>query len=248
MHPETFFRVIGRKPWRVAFLQPSRRPADGRYGENPNRLYKHFQYQVILKPAPRDIQDIYLASLIALGIDPKIHDLRFDEDNWESPTLGAWGVGWQVLCDNMEITQFTYFQQAGGIDLMPVSVELTYGIERIVSMINDIENVFEIPWNDYFLYKDLRLEEEKQHSAYSFELAMVDNYYKLMDIYEKECKRAIEKNLWFAAYDMCLKCSHIFNILDARSAISVSERTNLISRIRSLSSQIANLFVDSELK
>lgn len=246
MHPETFFRVIGGKPWRVAFLQPSRRPADGRYGENPNRLYKHFQYQVILKPAPRDIQDIYIASLVALGINPREHDLRFDEDNWESPTLGAWGVGWQVLCDNMEITQFTYFQQAGGIDLMPISVELTYGMERIVSMINKIDNVFEIPWNDYYLYKDLRLEEERQHSVYSFELAMVDNYYKLMDIYERESRLAIEKGMWLAAYDMCLKCSHIFNILEARGAISVTERTNLISKIRNLSSQIARLYINSE--
>jgi len=246
MHPETFFRVIGKTPWRVAFLQPSRRPADGRYGENPNRLYKHFQYQVILKPAPRDVQDIYIASLISLGIEPKEHDLRFDEDNWESPTLGAWGVGWQVLCDNMEITQFTYFQQAGGIDLMPVSVELTYGLERIIAMINNVDNVFEVPWNDYYSYKELRIEEERQHSIYSFEIATIDNYYKLMDIYEKECKVAMEKGLWLAAYDMCLKCSHIFNILDARSAISVTERTNLISRIRNLSSQIAKLYISIE--
>lgn len=246
MHPETFFRVIGKKPWRVAFLQPSRRPADGRYGENPNRLYKHFQYQVILKPAPRDIQDIYIASLAAIGINPREHDLRFDEDNWESPTLGAWGVGWQVLCDSMEITQFTYFQQAGGIYLMPISVELTYGMERIVSMINKIDNVFEIPWNDYYLYKDLRLEEEKQHSVYSFELAMVDNYYKLMDIYSRESRVAMEKGMWLAAYDMCLKCSHIFNILEARGAISVTERTNLISKIRNLSSQIAIIYINNE--
>ncbi|OGF61836.1 MAG: glycine--tRNA ligase subunit alpha [Candidatus Fischerbacteria bacterium RBG_13_37_8] len=246
MHPETFFRVLGKVPWRVAYLHPSRRPADGRYGENPNRLYKHFQYQVILKPAPRDIQDIYLASLIALGIDPKEHDLRFDEDNWEAPTLGAWGVGWQVLCDNMEITQFTYFQQAGGYELMPISVELTYGLERITALINEIDNIFELPWNDYYVYKDLRMNEEKQQSEYSFELATIDNYYKILNMYEHECKISMERKLWLAAYDFCLKCSHIFNILDARGAISITERTNLIAKIRNLTSQIAALYLEGQ--
>lgn len=245
MHPETFFRVLGKQPWKVAYLQPSRRPADGRYGENPNRLYKHFQFQVIIKPVPKDIQDIYLASLINLGIEPKEHDLRFDEDNWESPTLGAWGIGWQVLCDNMEITQFTYFQQAGGFELFPVSVELTYGIERITALINKIDNVFDIPWNEYYKYKDLRFFEELHHSIYSFELASIEHCYQLMNIYEQECIKSIEKKIWLAAYDFCLKCSHIFNILDSRGAISVTERTSLISRIRNLSHQIAELYLAS---
>jgi len=245
MHPETFFRVLGPQPWKVAYLQPSRRPADGRYGENPNRLYKHFQFQVIMKPVPNDIQDIYLASIFALGIEAKEHDLRFDEDNWEAPTLGAWGIGWQVLCDNMEITQFTYFQQAGGFNLLPVSVELTYGIERITALINKIDNVFDIPWNEYYKYRDLRLSEEQQHSTYSFELASIENSYQLINIFEQECLRSIEAKIWLAAYDYCIKCSHIFNILDARGAISVSERTALISRIRNLSHQIAALYLNS---
>ena len=246
MHPETFFRVLGKKPWRVAYLQPSRRPADGRYGENPNRLYKHFQYQVIIKPAPRDIQDIYLASLLSIGIEPTEHDLRFDEDNWESPTLGAWGVGWQVLCDNMEITQFTYFQQAGGYDLMPVSVELTYGLERITALINNIDNIFDLPWSDYYHYRDIRMEEEKQHSKYSFEVATIDSYYKLLQIFEQESLLSLEKGLWLAAYDFCLKCSHVFNMLDARGALSVTERTNLIAKIRNLSSKVATSYMETQ--
>ncbi len=246
MHPETFFRVLGSEPWKVAYLQPSRRPADGRYGENPNRLYKHFQFQVIMKPVPKDIQDIYLASISALGIEAKEHDLRFDEDNWEAPTLGAWGIGWQVLCDNMEITQFTYFQQAGGFNLLPVSVELTYGIERITALINKIDNVFDIPWNEYYKYRDLRFFEEQQHSIYSFELASIESCYQLINIFEQECLRSIEAKIWLAAYDYCIKCSHIFNILDARGAVSVSERTTLISRIRNLSHQIAKLYLASK--
>lgn len=251
MHPETFFRVLGPNPYRVAYIQPSRRPSDGRYGENPNRLYKHTQLQVILKPPPADVQDIYLDSLRSIGIDLKQHDIRFEEDNWESPTLGAWGVGWQVLLDGLEITQFTYFQQSGGMDLDPVSCELTYGIERIAAFLQDVDNVFHLRWSDDLSYGDVRLAEEEQFSTYSFELADAARTREMFDLCEREAKAILASRPKagesgqsrakpiLAAYDFCLKCSHLFNILDARGAISVTERAALIGRVRSLSCQVA---------
>jgi glycyl-tRNA synthetase alpha chain len=239
MHPDTFFRVLGPDPFSVAYTQPSRRPADGRYGQNPNRLYKHYQFQVILKPSPSDIQDIYLESLKSFGINPAEHDVRFEEDNWESPTLGAWGIGWQVLVDGLEITQFTYFQQAGGIDLSPVSGEITYGLERIAAMITGKESIFDLEWNQNFSYKDVRLREEFEFSKYSFEIADVNLHFQLLSQYEAEAKRLMEEGLLRPAYDYCLKCSHTFNVLEARGAISVTERTGLIARIRNLVCRIA---------
>jgi glycyl-tRNA synthetase alpha chain len=242
MHPETFLRVLGPDPYKVAYVQPSRRPADGRYGENPNRLYKHHQYQVILKPSPSDVQDLYLDSLRSFGIDPAKHDIRFEEDNWESPTLGAWGIGWQVLLDGLEITQFTYFQQAGGIDLAPVSAEITYGLERITAMLNSKESIYDIEWADGFTYGQVRLAEEQQFSKYSFELADIDLHFLLLSQYEAEAKRLIEAGLFLAAYEYCLKCSHVFNVLEARGAISVTERTGIIARIRNLVCQVAQQY------
>jgi glycyl-tRNA synthetase alpha chain len=242
MHPETFLRVLGPKPWKVAYVQPSRRPADGRYGENPNRLYKHQQYQVILKPAPADVQDVYLGSLRALGIDPAAHDVRFEEDNWESPTLGAWGIGWQVLLDGQEITQFTYFQQAGGIDLAPISAEITYGLERIAMYLQDVDDVYQLEWAPGVRYADVRQEEEYQLSRYSFELADVELHRELFDKYLKEGWRTLEvpgDRSVLAAYDWCLKTSHAFNVLDARGAISVSQRAGMILGIRKLACAIA---------
>jgi glycyl-tRNA synthetase alpha chain len=242
MHPETFLRVLGPDPYKVAYVQPSRRPADGRYGENPNRLYKHHQYQVILKPSPSDVQDLYLDSLRSFGIDPAKHDIRFEEDNWESPTLGAWGIGWQVLLDGLEITQFTYFQQAGGIDLAPVSAEITYGLERITAMLNSKESIYDIEWAEGFTYGQVRLAEEQQFSKYSFELADIDLHFLLLSQYEAEAKRLIEAGLFLAAYEYCLKCSHVFNVLEARGAISVTERTGIIARIRNLVCQVAQQY------
>lgn len=251
MHPETFFRVLGPNPYRVAYVQPSRRPADGRYGENPNRLYKHTQLQVILKPSPSDVQNLYLNSLGVLGINLKQHDIRFEEDNWESPTLGAWGVGWQVLLDGLEITQFTYFQQSGGLDLDPVSCELTYGLERIAAFLQDVDSVFQLRWSRDATYGDIRLPEEEQFSAYSFEWADAKRTREMFDLCEKEAKailarhdrasdRAGERGApILAAYDFCLKCSHFFNILDSRGAISTTERAALMGRVRALSCQIA---------
>jgi glycyl-tRNA synthetase alpha chain len=244
MHPDTFFRVLGPDHFRVAYVQPSRRPADGRYGENPNRLYKHYQFQVILKPSPPDVQDMYLKSLKSFGIDPAKHDVRFEEDNWESPTLGAWGIGWQVLVDGLEITQFTYFQQAGGVDVSPVSAEITYGLERIAAMITNKESVFDLNWNDSIQYGQLRLQEEFQFSKYSFEVADVELHIQLLSQFENEARRLIELGLLRPAYDYCLKCSHIFNVLEARGAISVTERTVIIARIRKLVVQIANKFIE----
>jgi glycyl-tRNA synthetase alpha chain len=246
MHPETFFRVLGPDSFRVAYVQPSRRPADGRYGENPNRLYKHYQFQVILKPSPEDVQDIYLDSLQAFGIDPADHDIRFEEDNWESPTLGAWGIGWQVLLDGLEITQFTYFQQAGGIDLSPVSAEITYGLERITAMIANQENVFDIEWTSEVPYGKVRLLEEQQFSKYSFEAADIDLHFQLLSQYEKETERLVEKGLLLPAYDYCLKCSHVFNVLEARGALSTTERTGIIIRIRNLVCRIAEQYTRGE--
>jgi glycyl-tRNA synthetase alpha chain len=239
MHPDTFFRVLGPDPFRVAYVQPSRRPADGRYGQNPNRLYKHYQYQVILKPSPSNVQDIYLQSLKSFGIDPAMHDVRFEEDNWESPTLGAWGIGWQVLVDGLEITQFTYFQQAGGVDVFPVSAEITYGLERIAAMITGKESVFDLDWNSDTTYDQVRLEEEYQFSKYSFESADAELHVQLLALYEAEAKRLIQQGLLRPAYDYCLKCSHVFNVLEARGAISVTERTGMIARIRNLVVQVA---------
>lgn len=246
MHPETFLRVLGSKPWKVAYVQPSRRPADGRYGENPNRLYKHMQLQVILKPIPPDVQDQYLESLKVLGIDPAAHDVRFEEDNWESPTLGAWGIGWQVLLDGQEITQFTYFQQAGGVDLAPVSAEITYGLERIAMYLQDVDDVYDLRWSADRLYGEVRHEEEYQLSRYSFELADVDLHRRLFESYLKEGWRLLDDEggrTVLAAYDWCLKCSHVFNVLDARGAISVSQRAGMILSIRKLACAVAARYV-----
>jgi glycyl-tRNA synthetase alpha chain len=313
MCPETFFRVLGPQPWRVAYVQPSRRPADGRYGENPNRLLKHTQMQVILKPPPANIQDMYLASLGALGIDLRHHDIRFEEDNWEAPTLGAWGIGWQIALDGLEITQFTYFQQSGGVDLEPISVELTYGLERIAAFLQNVEDVYKVRWNDTVTYGDMRWSEELEFSVYDFEMADPEVCRKILDLYESEATRLLgeyrkskienrkskispdfevdpnttqqqadtssgntlivseppsstfeNRNLAIApsfefrfsnfepgdrfplrkVYDLALKCSHLFNILDARGAISVTERVALIARVRKLACAVAAIYLD----
>src|SRR3989338_3976081 len=223
-NPATFLRVLGPEPWRAAYVEPSRRPTDGRYGENPNRLQHYYQFQVILKPSPDDIQDIYLKSLKELGINPLEHDIRFVEDDWESPTLGAWGLGWEVWLDGMEITQFTYFQQAGGIDLKPVSGEITYGLERITMYLQGVDSVFDIRWNSDIRYADVHLRGETEYSRYNFEEADTAMLFKLFDMYEKECLSLSEKALVLPAYDFCLKCSHTFNMLDARGAIRSEER------------------------
>jgi glycyl-tRNA synthetase alpha chain len=275
MCPETFLRVLGPKPWRVAYPQPSRRPADGRYGENPNRLLKHTQMQVILKPPPANIQDIYLESLGAIGIDIRLHDIRFEEDNWESPTLGAWGIGWQVMLDGLEITQFTYFQQSGGIDLEPISVELTYGLERIAAFLQNVEDVYQVRWNDTVTYGDMRRAEELEFSVYDFEAADTQVCRKLLDLYEGEATRLLgeyprlgtdnrptlneqnNENIESMTliksrfplrkvFDLTLKCSHLFNILDARGAISVTERVALIARVRKLACEVAAVFLDRQ--
>jgi len=306
MCPETFFRVLGPQPWRVAYVQPSRRPADGRYGENPNRLLKHTQMQVILKPPPANIQDIYLESLGALGIDIRHHDIRFEEDNWEAPTLGAWGIGWQVMLDGLEITQFTYFQQSGGVDLEPISVELTYGLERIAAFLQNVEDVYQMHWNETVTYGDMRRPEELELSVYDFEEADPDTCRKLLDLYEGEASRLLggyrksklenrnsrvetrkskfetpkseigasfdfrvsnfvhpkgqqsgtentssytlteERFPLRKVYDLALKCSHLFNILDARGAISVTERVALIARVRKLACEVAAIYLDRQ--
>ena len=234
-NPSTFFRVLGPEPWKVAYVEPSRRPSDGRYGKNPNRLQHYYQYQVVIEPSAEDIQDVYLESLAALGIDPKVHDIRFVEDDWESPTLGAWGLGWEVWLDGMEITQFTYFQQVGGIDLSPIPVELTYGLERITMYLQDVDNVYDLQWNDEIKYGDVHLETEKQFSRYNFEESDKGRLSQWFDMYEAEALVLIEKELILPAYDYTLKCSHAFNMLDARGAISVTERTGFIGRVRKLS-------------
>jgi glycyl-tRNA synthetase alpha chain len=247
MHPETFLRVLGPAPWKVAYVQPSRRPVDGRYGENPNRVYKHQQLQVILKPPPADIQDVYLGSLVVLGIDPAAHDVRFEEDNWEAPTLGAWGIGWQVLLDGQEITQFTYFQQAGGIDLAPISGEITYGLERIAMYLQDVDNMFDLQWAPGVTYGQVRKEEEYQLSRYSFELADVDLHRRLFEDALKEAGRVLEvpgNRSVLPAYDWCLKASHAFNVLDARGAISVSQRAGMMLSIRKLACAVAARYVE----
>jgi len=233
-NPATFLRVLGPEPWKVAYVEPSRRPTDGRYGENPNRLQHYYQFQVILKPSPWEIQDIYLDSLKAFGVEPLEHDIRFVEDDWESPTLGAWGLGWEVWLDGMEITQFTYFQQAGGIDLKPISVEITYGIERIAMYLQGIDNVYDLEWTRGIKYGDVHHRSEVEFSIYNFEEADVPMLFQLFDMFEKESARLNEKGLVLPAYDYCLKCSHTFNLLEARGAISVTERTRYIARVRSL--------------
>ncbi|MGA8430024.1 MAG: glycine--tRNA ligase subunit alpha [Candidatus Sulfotelmatobacter sp.] len=282
MAPETFLRVLGPKPYKVAYVQPSRRPADGRYGENPNRLFKHMQLQVILKPPPENVQELYLESLAAIGIDLRQHDIKFEEDNWEAPTLSAWGVGWQVMLDGLEITQFTYFQQCGGVDLFPISAELTYGLERIGAFLQDVDSIYDIVWardpeNGHEVkYGDVRLADELQFSVYNFEQADVEKAWKHFDLYEAECKallgnykldgvslvtkfeettphpesnesaRSKSRFPLLAAYDLCLKCSHLFNILDARGAISVTERVGIIARVRALAVGIARAWVDQQ--
>jgi glycyl-tRNA synthetase alpha chain len=254
MHPDTFFRALGPEPWRVAYCQPSRRPADGRFGENPMRVYKHYQYQVLLKPAPLDVQEQYLDSLRAFGVRPDEHDIRFEEDNWEAPTLGAAGVGWQVVMDGMEISQFTYFQQVGGIDLEPISVELTYGVERICMFLNDIRNIFDIPWNGQLSYGDVRRVEEIEQSTYAFDEADVPTLRRHFDDWERDALRLLDRPepggagsgsgapLVLPAYEATLRCSHLFNVLDARGALSVTERAASIARVRRLACRAAAAF------
>jgi glycyl-tRNA synthetase alpha chain len=255
MHPETFLRVLGPDPYRVGYVQPSRRPADGRYGENPNRLYKHTQFQVVLKPSPVDIQDIYLKSLGAIGINLKEHDIRFEEDNWESPTLGAWGIGWQILLDGLEITQFTYFQQSGGIDLDPISVELTYGIERICAFLQGVESVYDLRWSADKTYGDIRLMEEQQLSEYSFNRSDASAIRSEFELHEKQAKELVDgfkdaagkgrvRYPLLAAYDHCLKCSHLFNLMDARGVISTTERAALMARVRTVACRTAAAYLE----
>ena len=287
MAPETFLRVLGPKPYKVAYVQPSRRPADGRYGENPNRLFKHMQLQVILKPPPEDVQELYLESLAAIGIDLRQHDIKFEEDNWESPTLGAWGIGWQVMLDGLEVTQFTYFQQCGGVDLDPISAELTYGLERLCAFLQDVDSIYDIVWardpdsGREVKYGDVRLLDEQEFSVYNFEAADVSSAWKHFELCEAECKRLLERYAeldkpksdeqkiteslvrldggtiettarekarfpLLGAYDLCLKCSHYFNILDARGAISVTERVGVIARVRALAVGIAKAWMDQQ--
>ncbi|MGC9518163.1 MAG: glycine--tRNA ligase subunit alpha [Desulfuromonadaceae bacterium] len=242
-NPATFLRSLGPEPWNVAYVEPSRRPTDGRYGENPNRLQHYYQFQVILKPSPLDIQDLYLDSLKSFGVDPAAHDIRFVEDDWESPTLGAWGLGWEVWLDGMEITQFTYFQQVGGIDLKPVSGEITYGCERIAMYLQGVDNVYDLEWVAGIKYGDIHHQTEVEFSAYNFEEADVDMLFKLFDMYEQESIQLAEKELVFPAYDFVMKASHAFNLLDARGAISVTERAHYIGRVRNLSRRCAQVYV-----
>ena len=242
-NPATFLRVLGPEPWNVAYVEPSRRPTDGRYGDNPNRLQHYYQFQVIMKPSPRDIQDIYLKSLATLGINSQDHDIRFVEDDWESPTLGAWGLGWEVWLDGMEITQFTYFQQAGGIDLKPISVEITYGLERIAMYLQGKDNVYDIEWAKEIRYRDIHHQSEVEFSCYNFEEADIEMLFKLFNMYEQESLRMSKRGLILPAYDYCLKCSHTFNLLDARKAISVTERVGYIGRVRNLARVCAEGYV-----
>ena len=248
-HPATTLRSLGPKPWKTAYVQPSRRPTDGRYGENPNRLQHYYQFQVLIKPSPNNIKKLYLNSLNVVGINHKEHDIRFVEDDWESPTLGAVGLGWEVWCDGMEITQFTYFQQMAGIECKPVSVELTYGLERICMFTQQKKNVFDLSWNDEGIkYRDVFYQAEKEFSAYNFEYANTDNLFKIFDMFEKESQSLIEKELSLPAYDQCLKASHIFNILDARGVISVAQRAEYISRIREITKSVGEIWLKSQTK
>jgi len=243
-HPATTLRSLGPEPWRTAYVQPSRRPTDGRYGENPNRLQHYYQFQVIIKPSPLKAQELYLDSLRALGIDPLDHDIRFVEDDWESPTLGAWGIGWEVWLDGMEVTQFTYFQQVGGIDLAPISVEYTYGLERLTMYLQGVDNVYDLDWNGHVRYGDVYHHNEIEYSRHNFEYADVAMLFKLFDMYEGESKKLAQVGLVQPSYDYCLKCSHTFNLLDARGAISVAERTRFIGRVRNLAREVARLYVE----
>jgi len=246
-HPATTLRSLGPKPWKAAYVQPSRRPSDGRYGDNPNRLQHYYQFQVLIKPSPKNIKKMYLNSLKNIGIDHKNHDIRFVEDDWESPTLGAAGLGWEVWCDGMEITQFTYFQQMAGIECKPVSVELTYGIERICMFTQQKKNVFDLLWNDEGVeYRDVFYQAEKEFSAYNFEHANTDNLFKIFEMLEKESKSLLEKKLSLPAYDQCLKASHVFNILDARGVISVAQRAEYISRIREITRNVGEIWLKSQ--
>jgi len=242
-NPATFLRVLGPEPWNVAYVEPSRRPTDGRYGENPNRLQHYYQFQVIMKPSPMNIQELYLDSLKSFGINPSQHDIRFVEDDWESPTLGAWGLGWEVWLDGMEITQFTYFQQAGGIDLKPVSGEITYGCERIAMYLQGVDNVYDLEWIKGIKYGDVHHQTEVDYSTYNFEAADTEMLFRLFDMYEKECIQVAKRHLVFPAYDFVLKCSHAFNLLDARGAISVTERAHYIGRVRNLARLCAEEYV-----
>ncbi len=242
-HPETLLRAIGPEHWKVAYVQPSRRPTDGRYGENPNRLQHYYQFQVLLKPSPKDVQKLYLQSLATLGIKPEEHDIRFVEDDWESPTLGASGLGWEVWLDGMEVTQFTYFQHAGSIELSPVSVELTYGLERIAMYMQEVDNVYDLCWTDGISYGDLHHMQEVEQSTYNFEQADVATLFDFFRLYEQEAHRVVERGLVLPAYEYCLKCSHTFNLLDARGAISVTERTGYIKRIRDIARACARQYL-----
>ena len=248
MSPYTFLRAIGPEPWNVAYVEPSRRPADGRYGENPNRLYQHHQFQVLMKPSPQNIQELYLQSLQRLGIVATEHDIRFVEDNWENPSMGCAGVGWEVWLDGMEVTQFTYFQQVGGLEVNPVAVEVTYGLERLSSYIQDVNSVFDLEWADGVLYGDIFKEPEFEHSTYSFDESDQEMLLQQFDTFEKEAKRLLELNLVHPAYDYILKCSHTFNLLDARGAVSVTERAGYLSRIRNMARKVARVFVAERKK
>jgi len=248
MNPTTFLRVLGPEPWKVAYVEPSRRPADGRYGENPNRVQQHYQFQVVLKPSPENVQEIYFKSLESLGISRKEHDIRFIEGDWEAPTLGAWGLGWEVWLDGLEITQFTYFQQAGGLDLDIIPVEITYGLERLGMVIQDVDNIFDLKWGKNIAYRDVRYQAEVEQSRYNFEEADITMLFNLFNIYEKEARRLIKVELPLPAYDYILKCSHTFNLLDARGAISVSERTGYISRVRNIARLCAEEYVKQREK
>lgn len=243
MHPATFLRSLGPEPWNVAYVQPSRRPTDGRYGENPNRVQRYFQFQVIMKPSPENIQELYLESLKALGIRPEEHDIRFVEDDWESPTLGAWGLGWEVWLDGMEITQFTYFQQMGGYDVKPVAVEITYGVERLAMYLQNVDNIFDLQWVGDITYGDVFHQNEVEQSKYNFEIGDTDMLFRLFEMYESEAKRILEEGLVLPGFDYVLKCSHTFNLLDARGAISVTERTSYIGRVRALARKCAGVYL-----
>ncbi len=243
-HPATLLRALGPEPWKAAYVQPSRRPTDGRYGENPNRLQHYYQYQVVIKPSPKDVQAMYLESLERFGLNLLEHDIRFVEDDWESPTLGAWGLGWEVWLDGMEITQFTYFQQAGSIDLKPITAEITYGLERIAMYLQKVDSVYDIAWNKEVTYGEIFHQAEREFSAFNFEEANVADLTAAFDTYEREALKLVDKNLILPGYDYCLKCSHTFNLLDARKAISVAERTRYIGRIRHIARQVAQRYVE----
>ena len=246
-HPATTLRSLGEKPWKTAYVQPSRRPTDGRYGDNPNRLHHYYQFQVLIKPSPKNIKKLYLNSIASIGINHKEHDIRFVEDDWESPTLGAAGLGWEVWCDGMEITQFTYFQQMAGIDCKPISVEITYGLERLCMFNQNKKNVFDLTWNnDGIFYRDVFHQAEKEFSAYNFEHANTDNLFKIFDMHEQEAISLIEKKISLPAYDQCLKASHVFNILDARGVISVAQRAEYIARIRDITKAIGKVWLESQ--